>query len=148
MIYSVFRSAITLVIFLPFYHLHAQQGGQLGSSDQQHVNYFMQIDFNAAENKFNGYQKAIYSNNSADTLQNIFYHLFYNAFQRGSAMEERAKYMKDQEGGIIQKFQALKPDQIGYQQIDSLKVNGKLQRFTIEGTIMKIILDKTIAPKS
>jgi len=148
MIYSVFRLAVMLVVLVPFNSLFAQPGVRSGTNDQQHVNYFMQIDFNAAENKFNGYQKAIYTNNSSDTLQNIFYHLFYNAFQQGSAMEERAKHMKDQEGGIIQKFQTLKADQIGYHQIDSLKVSGKRQRFTTDGTIMKIILDNAITPKS
>jgi hypothetical protein len=108
----------------------------------------MQIDFNAAENKFSGYQKAIYSNNSPDTLLNIFYHLFYNAFQPGSAMAERAMHIMDQEGSIVQKFMNLKPDEYGSEQIDSLKINGKLQEFKIAGTIMKIMLDKPIAPKT
>jgi len=64
----------------------------------------MTIDFDAAANKFSGYQKVIYSNNSPDTLKNIFYHLFYNAFQQGSAMQERALHIRDQEGAITQKL--------------------------------------------
>jgi hypothetical protein len=121
MIYFICRSAFVLSILLSCHDLFAQVNDQRGSNYQQHVNYSMQIDFNAAENKFNGYQKAIYSNNSPDTLQNIFYHLFYNAFQPGSAMEERATHIKDQEGAIVQKFMSLKPDEYGYQQVDSLK---------------------------
>ena len=144
MIYFICRSAFVLSILLSCHDLFAQVNDQGGSNYQQHVNYSMQIDFNAAENKFNGYQKAIYSNNSPDTLQNIFYYLFYNAFQPGSAMEERATHIKDQEGAIVQKFMSLKPDEYGYQQVDSLKINGKQQRFKIAGTIMKIFLDKSL----
>ncbi|HEV8272252.1 MAG TPA: M1 family metallopeptidase [Chitinophagaceae bacterium] len=148
MIYFICRSAFVLSILLSSHDLFAQVNDQRGSNYQQHVNYSMQIDFNAAENKFNGYQKAIYSNNSPDTLQNIFYHLFYNAFQPGSAMAERAMNIKDQEGAIVRKMMSLKPDEYGYQLIDSLKINGKQQRFNIAGTIMKIFLDKSIAPQT
>src|SRR5215471_13215280 len=147
MIYSVFRSAFVLLILLSWHASNAQVKDQAAASNLQHVNYSMQIDFNAAENKFSGYQKAIYSNNSPDTLQNIFYHLFYNAFQPGSAMEERARSIRDQEGAIVTKFMSLKPDEYGYQQIDSLKINGKPQSFKIAGTIMKIFLDEPVAPQ-
>ncbi len=58
----------------------------------------MDIDFNARENTFSGYQHVTYENNSPDTLEHVFYHLFYNAFQPGSAMEERAMFIPDQEG--------------------------------------------------
>ena len=137
-------SRLTLVLLILFSNqvLHAQL------YYQQYVNYFMQIDFNATANKFNGYQKAIYSNNSSDTLQNIFYHLYYNAFQPGSAMHERASHIRDQEGAILQKMMSLKPDEYGYQHVDSIKINGKTQRFKIAGTIMKIFLEDPIAPQT
>lgn len=148
MIYSVYRSTLVLLTLLLNHSLYSQTISQSANNDQQHVNYFMQIDFNAAENKFNGYQKAIYSNNSHDTLQNIFYHLFYNAFQPGSAMEKRATTIRDQEGMIVRKFMTLKPDEYGYQQVDSLKINGKRQQFIITGTIMKIMLNGSLVPHS
>src|SRR5215831_18651476 len=141
------RALGVLFTMTSFFAMNAQPI-QVGTDNQQHVNYTMQIDFHAAENKFNGYQKAVYINNSPDTLQNIFYHLFYNAFQPGSAMDQRAENMKDQEGGIVLAFRALKPDQYGYKQIDSVKINGRRQQFVISGTIMKIMLDEFISPKS
>jgi len=147
MINSFCRSAAVLLTLSPCFGLHAQPVLPSGSN-QQHVNYSMQIDFDAAENKFSGYQKAIYSNNSPDTLQNIFYHLFYNAFQPGSAMEQRALHIRDQESRIVRKMLSLQPDEYGYQQVDSLKINGKRQRFVISGTIMKVILDEAIAPQT
>ncbi|HEU5165232.1 MAG TPA: M1 family metallopeptidase [Chitinophagaceae bacterium] len=144
----VYRLAIVLLSLLPFHALYSQAITRPGNNYQQHVDYSMQIDFNAAENKFSGYQKAIYSNNSPDTLQNIFCHLFYNAFQPGSAMAERATHIRDQEGAIVQKFMSLQPGEYGYQQIDSIKINGKQQRFKIAGTIMKIFLDDPVAPQT
>src|SRR5215471_1720422 len=129
MIYSGLRAVVIVMLTLMTSYILNAQPIQLGNDNQQHVNYSMQIDFNAAENKFSGYQKAVYTNNSPDTLQNIFYHLFYNAFQPGSAMDQRAENMKDQEGGIVLAFRALKPDQYGYEQIDSVKINGRRQQF-------------------
>src|SRR5262245_54416777 len=122
MMYSGSRAVVVLLTLISFYNLSAQPI-QLGNDYQQHVYYSMQIDFNDAENKFSGYQKAIYTNNSPDTLQNIFYHLFYNAFQPGSAMEERATHIKDQEGAIVRGIFSLKSGDYGSQQIDSLKIN-------------------------
>jgi hypothetical protein len=133
-------------LLLPCYNLFAQATIHSAVTDQQYVNYSMQIDFNAQEDKFIGHQKAVYFNNSGDTLQNIFYHLFYNAFQPGSPMEQRATHIKDQDGGIVTSFQTLKPADYGREQIDSLKVDGKPQRFEVSSTIMKVSLDRPIAP--
>mgnify|MGYP001047287200 CR=1 FL=1 len=111
----------------------------------QRLSYLMKIDFNAQANTFSGYQQVNYENNSPDTLQDIFYHLFYNAFQPGSAMEERAMFIRDQEGYAL-KIKALKPSECGYQVIDSLKINGILQPYTVTGTILKINLLSAINP--
>lgn len=117
-----------------------------GRLDQaQRLHYRMDIDFNASTNSFTGYQQVKYENNSADTLQHIFYHLFYNAFQPGSAMEELAMFIPDQEG-FGQKIQALKPSEYGYQQIDSIRINGVAQPFTVTGTILKISPLSVILP--
>ena len=63
--------------------------------NMQRLDYTMDIHFDAARNRFRGYQKLLYQNDSPDTLKNIFYHLFYNAFQPGSQMENRAQYIRD-----------------------------------------------------
>ncbi len=114
-------------------------------NNRQFVNYQMRIDFRTEENIFYGYQKVVYGNRSPDTLKNIFYHLFYNAFQPGSAMQERAMHIRDQESYAF-KLKALKPDEIGYVDIDSVKVNGVIQPFAINRTILKIGLTEFVAP--
>lgn len=111
----------------------------------QRISYRMEIDFNAPANTFSGYQQVNYENNSPDTLKNIFYHLFYNAFQPGSAMEERATFIRDQDI-IGLKIRSLKPSEYGYQVIDSLKINGVPQPYSITGTILKVTPTFSIAP--
>ena len=113
----------------------------------QRISYTMNIDFNAQQNTFIGYQQVNYNNNCPDTLNAIFYHLFFNAFQPGSAMEERAMFIRDQEG-FGQKIQALKPSEYGYQLIDSIKINGIAQPYVVTGTILKINPLSPIAPYS
>lgn len=115
------------------------------TQNMQRLDYTMDIHFNANRNRFSGYQKLMYQNDSPDTLKNIFYHLFYNAFQPGSQMENRAQHIRDQDG-FYTKIQALNNDERGYEQIDSLKINGETQPFEINGTIMKIRPSRFIAP--
>ena len=47
---------------------------------QQRVKYTMDIKMDVETNRFTGKQKLEYTDNSPDTLHEIFYHLFWNAF--------------------------------------------------------------------
>jgi len=55
---------------------------------QQKVKYVMSIDMNVQTNQFTGKQKLEYWNNAPDTLTRVFYHLYFNAFQPGSMMDD------------------------------------------------------------
>ena len=48
---------------------------------QQHVDYTMDVKMDVNTFNYEGTQKLIYTNNSPDNLERVFYHLFYNAFQ-------------------------------------------------------------------
>jgi hypothetical protein len=122
---------------------------------QQRVKYAMDIDVNVETNRFTGKQKLEYWNNSPDTLTKVFYHLYWNAFQPGSMMDERSRRqgtMTGARGGpdwdsrVKDRIQKLKPDEIGYQKVLSLKVNGKPQAYKVLETILEVKLDKPIAP--
>lgn len=123
---------------------------------QQRVKYEMAIDVNAAANQFTGKQKLEYWNNSPDTLTKVFYHLYWNAFQPGSMMDVRSRRQGtiqigsglDWDNRVRDRIAALKPDEIGYQKIISLKMNGRPQRFEVLETILEVNLDKPILPKS
>ena len=60
---------------------------------QQHVNYKMDVTVDAENNALKGKQKLEYTNNSPDTLHVIYYHLYWNAFQPGSMMDERSQHL-------------------------------------------------------
>ena len=56
---------------------------------QQHIDYTMDIDMNVKTYQYKGKQKAVYTNNSPDALNKVFYHLYFNAFQPNSQMDVR-----------------------------------------------------------
>ena len=124
---------------------------------QQKVKYVMDIDMNVQTNQFTGKQKLEYWNNSPDTLTKVFYHLYFNAFQPGSMMDVRSRRQgavngagvrSDWDSRVKDRILNLKPDEIGYQKILSLKMNGKPQSFKVLETILEVKLDKPILPRS
>lgn len=123
---------------------------------QQKVKYVMDIDMNVATNQFTGKQKLEYWNNSPDTLKRVFYHLYFNAFQPGSMMDTRSRRQgtiqvgrgADWDGRVKDRIQKLQPDEIGYQKILSLKMNGRAQKYEVLETILEVTLDKPILPRT
>ncbi len=123
---------------------------------QQRVKYTMDIDMNVETNKFNGKQKLEYWNNSPDTLTQVFYHLYWNAFQPNSMMDTRSRRQGtiqigrnvDWDSRVRDRIQKLKPDEIGYQDVKSLKMNGRAQKFEVHETILQVKLDRPILPNT
>ncbi|HEV7783576.1 MAG TPA: M1 family metallopeptidase [Chitinophagaceae bacterium] len=124
---------------------------------QQRVKYTMNIDMNVQTNRFTGKQKLEYTNNSPDTLTKLFYHLYFNAFQPGSMMDTRSRRQgavngaggrPDWDQRVRDRILNLKPDEIGYQKILSLKMNGRPQNFKMLETILEVKLDKPVLPRS
>jgi Peptidase family M1 domain len=123
---------------------------------QQRVKYAMDINMNVETNRFTGKQKLEYWNNSPDTLTRVFYHLYFNAFQPNSMMDTRSRRQgsiqvgrgQDWDPRVKDRIINLKPDEIGYQKILSLKMNGKAQQYTMLETILEVQLDKPILPKT
>lgn len=145
------RPVILLVAQFLFIHVFAQPDRW-----QQKVKYVMDIDMNVATNRFTGTQKLEYWNNSPDTLTKVFYHLYFNAFQPGSMMDTRSRRQgtiqigrgSDWDSRVRDRIVNLKPDEIGYQKILSLHMNGRPQQFTVLETILEVKLDKPVLPKT
>src|SRR5690606_14935597 len=112
---------------------------------QQTVKYTMDVDVDVKSNLIHGKQQLIYNNNSPDVLDIVFYHLYWNAFQPGSSMDNRSRELgknlirgkADWDSRVQDRIQQLNPDEIGYQKIVSLKMNGVPQNFSYHGTILK-----------
>ncbi len=129
---------------------------------QQRVKYTMNIDMDVTTNRYAGKQKLEYTNNSPDTLRRVFYHLYWNAFQPNSMMDVRSRRQgtiiarRDRAGNDIPDWDArvmdrivnLKPEEIGYEQVSSVKMNGRAQKTKLHETILEVQLDKPILPKS
>ncbi len=123
---------------------------------QQKVKYTMDVDMNVQTNRFTGKQRLEYSNNSPDTLKRVFYHLYWNAFQPGSMMDVRSRRQgtimngnrPDWDNRVKDRILNLKPDEIGYQKVLSLKMDGRPQQYEVLETILEVKLDKPILPRS
>lgn len=123
---------------------------------QQKVNYKMDVKVDAENNRFTGKQRLDYWNNSPDTLKVLYYHLQWNAFQPGSMMDVRSQELgkrlirgrADWDQRVRDRIANLKPNEIGFQEVKNLKVNGQIQKTTAYETILKVELSKPILPKS
>ncbi len=130
--------------------MHAQERWQ------QKVKYDMDIKMDVQTNRLTGKQKLEYWNNSPDTLKRVFYHLYWNAFQPNSMMDSRSRELgklgqgnnRDWDSRVRDRIQHLKPDEIGYQKVQSLKINGIAQKIIVHETILEVELSKPILPKS
>ena len=111
---------------------------------QQEVKYNMDVRMDVENNQFTGIQTIKYKNNSPDALNKVFFHLFLNAFQPGSAMDIRAQANPKAGIGLGGRISRLLPHEIGYQHIISLTMDGKPVDFQVVGTILEVSLPKTI----
>jgi hypothetical protein len=122
---------------------------------QQRVKYTMDVAMNVTTNQFTGKQRLEYTNNSPDTLKKVFYHLYWNAFQPNSMMDNRSRVLgqkminnkPDWDPRVRDRIGNLKEDEIGYQKIRSLKMNGVAQKYKVQETILEVPLTQPILPK-
>ncbi len=145
------KQIIFLSIYIAIFNIAIAQPNRW----QQKVQYKMDIKMNVETNQFSGIQNLKYTNNSPDTLYKLYYHLYFNAFQPGSNMDQRSlrqgtvkagRSGVDWDGRVKDRISKLQPNEIGYQKINSLKLNGVAQKYTIEETILIVQLTKPILP--
>src|SRR5690606_1298298 len=113
---------------------------------QQHVDYKMEIDVDVKKYQYKGKQELVYTNNSPDTLYRVFYHLHFNAFQPGSEMDVRSRTIADPDSRVGDRISKLKPDEIGYIQVNSLRQNGAPVQNKTVGTVLEVDLNTPILP--
>src|SRR5690554_6896973 len=126
---------------------------------QQHADYKMEVKMDVESFNYAGTQQLTYTNNSPDTLHQVFYHLYFNAFQPGSEMDVRLANIEDPdrrkmdtvtnadgESEQISRISRLQPDEIGFLKIKNLQQNGVLLQSRLVGTILEVTLAKPILP--
>ncbi len=137
-------------LFLSFLFLYIISFDSYSQPDrwQQRVEYKMEIKMDVSKHQYKGLQELKYFNNSPDTLNKVFYHLYFNAFQPGSMMDMRSKSIADPDRRVGSRISKLKPDEIGYQKINTLKQNGKDVKFNVVGSILEVELNDAILPNT
>lgn len=121
---------------------------QVGSAQywQQAVDYTMEVTLDTETALYNGTQKLVYTNNSPETLNKVFYHLYFNAFKPGSEMAVRLKNAADKNRRFKISVDSLTQDQQGYLKVSGLTQDGvKLSPIDSE-TILEVPLNKPILP--
>ncbi|SDS41004.1 M1 family metallopeptidase [Winogradskyella sediminis] len=113
---------------------------------QQHVDYTMAIDMDVNNYQYKGTQKLVYTNNSPDVLNRVYYHLYFNAFQPGSEMDVRSRTIDDPDRRVGDRISKLQPNEIGYIKVNSLLQNGTSVSYKTVGTVLEVLLDKPIQP--
>jgi len=115
---------------------------------QQKVDYEMDIVFDHEKHQFLGKQNLVYTNHSPDTLNRVFFHLYFNAFQPGSSMDVRSRTISDPDPRIKDRIQTLSESEVGYHKIHSILQDGQPVRYTVEGTLMTIMLNSPLLPNT
>ncbi len=123
---------------------------------QQHVSYTISGTLIDSIHAFDGKLSVTYTNNSPDTLHEVWFHLYYNAFHPGSMMHERSKSLNDR--GVADKIDHYRKSDWGGQDISQVNYTISPQdmnappkpsmpaKYEITGTIMKVVLDAPLNP--
>ena len=113
---------------------------------QQKADYEMEIELDVSSAQFNGKQRILYTNNSPETLNKVFYHLYFNAFRPGSEMAERQKSSLDVNRRFKVIIDSIGPKSYGKMQVKNLKQNGILLNPFFSETILEVPLANPILP--
>lgn len=113
---------------------------------QQTISYKMEVRLDVHTDRFTGEQTIKYKNNSPETLDKVYFHLYLNAFQPGSAMDIQSNTLPDADPRIGTDIGKLQPNEIGYQHILKLTQDGKPLKFEVAGTILEVTLSRPIRP--
>ena len=113
---------------------------------QQKADYEMEIELDVSSAQFNGKQRILYTNNSPETLNKVFYHLYFNAFRPGSEMAGRQKSSLDVNRRFKVIIDSIGPKSYGKIQVKNLKQNGILLNPFFSETILEVPLANPILP--
>ena len=111
---------------------------------QQHVDYKMVIDVNVENHTYNGKQKLVFTNNSPETLDRVFYHLYFNAFKPGTDLEQNSRYSTDDSRTMSKNILMLDENDWGDVQIKWVLQDGKPLEFKVEETILDVALERPV----
>lgn len=119
-----------------------------GNYWQQRVEYKMHIDFDVKSHQYSGSQILKYYNYSPDTLYNIYYHLYLNAFQPNSMMDVRSRSLPDPDARVGSRISELTPEETGFIKVNSLNQSGTSLNYEVSETVLEVKLAAPIPPNT
>jgi len=153
------KIAIALLITVPLSVIGQSSQTTVPGYWQQRIKYVMDVNLDVKTNKITGRQTINYTNNSPDTLDKIFIHLYWNAFHPNSMMDvssrstegivvarANGREVTDFDRRFRKRIADLTPEEQGYCKISKFVFNGKQQQTKLYETILVVLLDKKILP--
>ena len=81
-------------------------------------------------------QNLKYFNNSKDTIDKVYFHLYFNAFQPGSMMDVRSRSLPDPDRRVMDRISKLNKKEIGFHEIK------KIEQDASNRTYYRVIIKK------
>jgi len=107
---------------------------------QQDVAYTIDAAIDENMNQLKAAELLVYTNNSPDTLQFVYFHLFQNAFVKGSYTHQL-----ERANNTISRLGRYEAAGLGTV-IEGLKVNGTEAETELDNTILKVLLPEPLLP--
>lgn len=121
---------------------------------QQRIDYTMDVSMNVEDFTYKGSSTVQYTNHSPDTLNRVFFHLYFNAFRPGSDMDARLQSISDPDNRMVtenkeSRISKLSEDEMGYLRVTQITQNqGAPLKTSHEETILVVDLQTPLLPQS
>ncbi|MEO5585337.1 MAG: M1 family metallopeptidase [Flavobacteriales bacterium] len=113
---------------------------------QQHITCDLAVDLDVKSHRFTGTEVLRYENNSPDTLRELFFHLYFNAFKPGSEMDVRSRTIADPDARVGDRIAGLSPEDVGDLTCSAMTQDGKRVGLEPLGTVLRATLAKPLLP--
>ena len=134
------KYAFSFLIFLFSFSIQSQ------SYWQQSVDYKMTVNMDVKSFQYDGSQSLVYTNNSPDTINKVFYHLYFNAFKPGSEMATRIISGKDKNNRFKIDINTVPEKEEGRLKVSNIRQDGILLSPIDSETILEVPLKKALLP--
>ncbi|MFM7770572.1 MAG: M1 family peptidase, partial [Bacteroidota bacterium] len=111
---------------------------------QQQANYSIAIQLNTSNHNFSGTSRIEYFNNSGESLTELYFHLYNNAFQPNSEMDVLCRTIPDPDWRVGNRISTLTAEEQGHLHVSEIKVNGLNCTFLENETILQVKLNSPI----
>ena len=113
---------------------------------QQRVKYDMRVELDTRNHRFTGSNTLVYTNNSPDTLREVFFHLYFNAFRPGSEMDVRSRTIADPDSRVGGRIAELTKSEMGELVVERMAQGGRAVGLEPMGTVLKALLAQPLLP--